>query len=471
MKGHLNDNVTTAYQEIEKLMSRKLQRSFTLSDNVKPVIRKLLHDLNTKWQQVTRIEDKFFQKFSGWLSVFVTLEKTEQENSSKMGRRSSGFAESSDRTKRRKTEHLRAQTSIEELSYATPMSLRASGKLDAAKVIKDVTLGSPSKAKKYKKCDSISETTLSANAALSLIVEQKLSRSQYQGLRNISRENNCNLFPPYKLVYQAKLKCYPIKSDITITECSAEVKLQALLNHTTERILLTQMDVIKSLSSDKVRNLNLICKWGCDGTCSQSTYKQKFTNDDGSKSDANIFFTSIVPLQLISTNQETNATLIVWKNPRPSSPRFCRPIRIPFFHENTEATFNEMDYIKQQESNLVSFESIIDGKEISVSFQLAFTMIDGKVCNAITNNASTQRCYLCKASSKDFNNIDAIIKKEVSDDHLQFGLSTLHAWIRFFECCLHLTYKLDIKKWQARSDTEKEQIKIRKTNIQKGFRI
>lgn len=50
------------------------------------------------------------------------------------------------------------------------------------------------------------------------------------------------------------------------------------------------MDVIKSLSSEKVRNLNLICKWGCDGTSGQNTYKQKFTNDDGSKSDANIFF-------------------------------------------------------------------------------------------------------------------------------------------------------------------------------------
>jgi len=252
------------------------------------------------------------------------------------------------------------------------------------------------------------------------------------------------------------LKCYPIKSDITVTECSAEVKLQALLNHTTERILLTQMDVIKSLSSEKVRNFNLICKWGCDGTSGQSRYKQKFTND-GSKSDDNIFFTSIVPLQLISTNQETNATLIVWKNPRPSSPRFCRSIRIQFFHENTEAILNEMNYIKQQESNLVPFESVIDGKEISVSYQLAFTMIDGKVCNAITNNASTQYCYLCKATSKDFNNIDAIIKKKVSEDHLQFGLSTLHAWIRFFECCLHIAYKLDIKKWQARSDKEKEQ--------------
>lgn len=95
---------------------------------------------------------------------------------------------------------------------------------------------------------------------------------------------------------EAKRKCYPLKSNISVTECSAVVKLQALLDHTANRILLTQMDVIKSLASENVRNLNLICKWGCDGTSGQNMYKQKFSDDDGSKSDANIFFTSLVPL-------------------------------------------------------------------------------------------------------------------------------------------------------------------------------
>lgn len=49
-------------------------------------------------------------------------------------------------------------------------------------------------------------------------------------------------------------------------------------------------------------------------------------------------------------------------------------------------------------------------------------MIDGKICNAITHNLSTQRCYLCKATSKVFKKIDAILEKEVSADDLQFGL-------------------------------------------------
>lgn len=324
MKNNLNDNATVAYEKIEKFMSNKLQRSFTLSDDRKAVIRKLLHDFRTKWQDVARMEKKFFYKYHEWLNVFVRLDNIkdlatpEKKNS---GRPSSEFTDSSERTKRRRTEEMRSQSSTEELSYATQMKLRVSGKLDAAKVVKDVTLGSPSKAEKYRKSlEFVSETILSGDKALSLLIEQKLSRSQYEGLRNISLENNCKLYPSYKNVLIAKRKCYPDKLSITVTECSAEIKLQALLDHTVGRILSTQMDVIKSLSSEKLSNLNLICKWGCDGSSGQSIYKQKFSDDDGSKSDANIFLTSFVPLQLISENEVTNAKIIVWKNPRPSSP-------------------------------------------------------------------------------------------------------------------------------------------------------
>lgn len=474
MKNNLNRGAASAYLEIEKFMSEKLQRPFTLSDDAKLAIRALLSQLNEKWKQASRHEDRFFDKFSTWLSVFVPLEEIHEASiqSSSMGRPSSGFAEASVRSKRRKTEDLRATRSTEELSYAAQMSLRAAGKLDAAKVVQDVTLGSPSRAQKYRKSlESISEIPYTPDKALSLVVELDMSKSDYQKLRNSTREQCCKLFPSYNVIHQAKLQCYPPKSDIRVTECSAEVKLQSLLDHTIQRILLIQDEVIKSLCQESVRNLNLICKWGCDGTSGQNAYKQRFADDTGSKSDANIFFTSLVPLQLISVDQETKNTLVVWKNPRPSSTRFCRPIRIQFLTENNEATVSEMEFIKQQESNLVPYETVIDGKEVTVSFKLAFTMIDGKVCNAITSNASTQRCYLCQATSKDFNDIDAMLKRKINEDFLQFGLSTLHAWIRFFECCLHVGYKLGIEKWQARTANDKENVKNRKATIQKGFRI
>ena len=61
-------------------------------------------------------------------------------------------------------------------------------------------------------------------------------------------------------------------------------------------------------------------------------------------------------------------------------------------------------------------------------------------------------------------------KKEINRDYVTFGLSTLHIWIRLFECCLHVSYKLDVKKWQARGSKDKEATENRKKIIQKGFR-
>jgi hypothetical protein len=83
-------------------------------------------------------------------------------------------------------------------------------------------------------------------------------------------------------------------------------------------------------------------------------------------------------------------------------------------------------------------------------------MIDGKVCNSLSNTASTQRCYLCKATSKEFNNLDSMVEREVIERHLQLGISSLHAWIRCFGYLLHLSYKPDIKKWQVRDAKAKE---------------
>jgi hypothetical protein len=81
-------------------------------------------------------------------------------------------------------------------------------------------------------------------------------------------------------------------------------------------------------------------------------------------------------------------------------------------------------------------------KHISVKHTLLLTMTGDKVCNAATHTTSTMRCYICGETSKDYNNLS--IKKEVTPEALQFGLSILHARIRLFERILHLAYKLPV---------------------------
>jgi len=94
-------------------------------------------------------------------------------------------------------------------------------------------------------------------------------------------------------------------------------------------------------------------------------------------------------------------------------------------------------------------------------------MIDAKVCNATTLTTSTIRCYICGETSKDYNNLS--IKKEVTPETIQFGLSILHARIRLFESILHVAYKMPVQKWQLRSEDEAI-VKHRKLEIQEELR-
>ncbi|XP_032687790.1 uncharacterized protein LOC116851966 [Odontomachus brunneus] len=329
----------------------------------------------------------------------------------------------------------------------------AEGQLDASKIVKDVTLTSPTRATKYMKAaTSQVERTLSNDAALSVLIEHKFLKR---------KENNCKLYPSYNNVVKAKRLCYPPRTDITIKENCAEVKLQSILDHTAQHILLLQREVIGTLSIENVKNLHLTCKWGCEGSSGHSVYKQKF--NEAGISNENVFFTSFVPLQLVCKDEELDINLVIWQNPRTSSPRFCRPIRLQFEHENDETTAHEVVNIKQQIDSLNPLVTQVHGMEIRVQYNMNFTMIDNKVCNAVSETKSTLQCYLCDATSKDFNDIRKMLQRKVETSNLRFGISTLHAWIRLFECCLHLSYKLTIKKWRVNSDEEREIVDTRKS--------
>jgi hypothetical protein len=49
------------------------------------------------------------------------------------------------------------------------------------------------------------------------------------------------------------------------------------------------------------------------------------------------------------------------------------------------------------------------------------------------------------AALKQMNLIDETVKRDVDLTTYRFGLSILHAWIRLFECLLHISYHLEIE--------------------------
>ncbi|KAF2887662.1 hypothetical protein ILUMI_18511 [Ignelater luminosus] len=85
-----------------------------------------------------------------------------------------------------------------------------------------------------------------------------------------------------------------------------------------------------------------------------------------------------------------------------------------------------------------------------------------------TDTKSTMRGYICGTTSKEFNDLSK--RKDINEDSLQFGLSTLHARIRLFEGLLHVAYKLPVKKWQLRNKNDKQIVQQKKFEIQEEFR-
>lgn len=355
------------------------------------------------------------------------------------GRHSTEFDTSSERSKRRKTEKLRETYTASELAYAARMSLRASGAPQASSVLKDVTTTSPTRASRYQAALKASEKPplreISADLALNLIISGKMTKETYKLTRNLTNVNcGTSVYPSYNKILSAKRRCYPDLSAMTVTETRAEVKLQALLDHITGTLLQVISEDMNELGMENFEKLELVLKWGCDGASSQE-YKQKFSEEDSS--DANVFFTSTVPLQLSVINKN-HEDITLWQNPRPSSTRFCRPIRLQFIKESVSSTREEQKYIQNQIDSLSPFHTVVNGKNIEINYKLVFTMIDGKVKNAVTETDSSMRCYICKATSKQFNNIDLVSKQKVDAKNLCFGISSLHAWIRMMEWFLHL---------------------------------
>lgn len=426
-------------------------------EELNKTLNRLKSEFKLRWNKSYRKIDVFNQINKTWLDCSICFMKN---SSRKGGRPERSFEESSERTKRMKTKDLRESTPVDVLSYATQMTLRESGKVKASKLLMKSLSQNYDSANMCSKTSSshYESTCLSGEDALAVVVDAKLTRNQYNIIRLAARDK----FPSYKVIQEEKKKCYPSKEHIKATNTLVCATLQSLLDHTICRLIIAQRTVIDSIPAKDLHKLRMYTKWGFDGSSGHSSYKQVFHGIEAS--DSAVFITSIVPIRIVLGEK------VVWQNPTPSSTRYCRPLKIEFIKESSEVSIAEKNRVTEEIGNLKKSKTICDGKSIEVEHALLFTMVDGKVCNAITQTTSTQKCYICSATSKDFNNIDKMVKREIHTDNLSFGLSILHGWIRFFECLLHLSYKLPVEKWQVRNDLEKNIVAENKKRIQNEFK-
>lgn len=97
---------------------------------------------------------------------------------------------------------------------------------------------------------------------------------------------------------------------------------------------------------------------------------------------------------------------------------------------------------------------------------MLFTMIDGKVLQTVTETASSQACPICKEKPSGFFNFEA--QRTFNEEALQFGISPLHAKIRFMEHILHISYDLSFgpegKTVRGNTENKKKRENEKKNN-------
>lgn len=420
-----------------------------------------------RWKAVNRTKRDFISRYGAWLSTNIEISQfiyKKPKEKLEAGRPLKAFNESSQKTKARRAKQVLKSVSTEELYLAAEKKLRSTGKRDSASIASELFNTSPQRGSNIKKARISNEIvkSLSPQEALAMMIDTNLSTNAYRSMRNHVQHLYPKLYPCYDLVQNAKLLCYPDK--INVDEISAEVNLQSLLDHTLSRLCLALEDVLLSTSSFN-QELHFLVKWGCDGS-TQTQYKQKFFQEN--LSDMSLFSISLVPLQLFCT--KNNCKRIIWQNPAPSSPKYCRPIKLIFTKETTETITKEVKNIDDQ--ILLLTPTIIETNKLNLSIKsiLILSMIDGKVCNALSGNSSTQSCYICKAKPSEMNNEKALSQKIINQKALSFGMSPLHSWIKFMECLLHISYKLEVRKWRVTQTDDKIKVEQKKCLIQSKFK-
>lgn len=127
---------------------------------------------------------------------------------------------------------------------------------------------------------------------------------------------------------------------------------------------------------------------------------------------------SFVPLQITSKNNK-----VMWMNNRPSSVRYCRPIKFTFMKETPSTTLQEYNYYKKEINNLILTVETANQITFTITYNLRCTMIDGKVCNVLTSQKSNASCSICGTKPREMNHLDQIITLPINKENYKFGLS------------------------------------------------
>jgi hypothetical protein len=451
-KTNLNSNVNVTINKCLELLKRKYHLNALCVSEVEHKLRGIRWRFKEKWLSSRRFEPRFLEKNKSWLDkkLFFPIEK-------KTGRPALPFL-----MKGRRARDFAVLNICKLVKNDSILLLHSA--LFAAKKSKNKNLYDSIK-KLIDQNYSMKVPPLSTDESLAMVINSDLSMKNYEQIRAVINEK-VNILPFYQKMEMSKKKCTP--QSVRYSSSSASVSIQELVKHTVDRIILSHSKNFEKYL-DRINNnlaaLEIIFKYGFDGSSGQSQYNQSLDES----SDASLFAATMTPLMIKSGND------ILWKNDKPNSYRFTRPIRLEYVKE-TQAFNREMhDSLSKEVENLETTTHLLaDGRAISVKSKFYLTAIDGKVSSDI-HGVGYQCCSICQAKPNDMNDLDNFLSNDekfpINNTALLNGISPLHSWIRTFDCLLHLAYRMKFKSWQARKESEKKSLKKTKLEIQKQFEL
>ncbi|XP_051167905.1 uncharacterized protein LOC127285771 [Leptopilina boulardi] len=190
-----------------------------------------------KWNRkgINRTNSNFLSKHADWLDLTFNLPSFSEASTSNAekdlqnvggsGRSQKIFSECSSRTKRRRTEKLRANTSLEELIAATKTTLYNKGLKSSAQLLGQCIEKSESETVEVSCSTSASKpakliTPYTPEEALASILNSGMTKDAYvHEMRLGAKQRNVDIYPAYEKVLTAKKLCYP--EGVIVTDCGS----------------------------------------------------------------------------------------------------------------------------------------------------------------------------------------------------------------------------------------------------------
>lgn len=119
--------------------------------------------------------------------------------------------------------------------------------------------------------------------------------------------------------------------------------------------------------------------------------------------------------------EEEDSEKILWENPKPDSPRFCKVLEF-FFKKETKEYINERIHFYEYK---IAQLPPLEYENILITFDFDKTMVDGKVQNAMTDSSS-RSCSICDAK---YSELLDVHNMHYFGDKLKYGIPYLHMLI------------------------------------------